>query len=146
VLTTSLVFAIDQAVAGRVEVYDRATLTLQRTHAVAPAAPTYPGHYGGVYGDLVLICDTARLVNVFDAATGDLLARPAVATSPRDIAGVRNGEVVISGSPNNNYLNITSETYVVDLPAPAPDYTGFSLRVAQISATVGAGFPASITI
>lgn len=146
VLAPGLIFAVDSSSTPRVEVYDRATLTLQTVHAVAGLAPVYPGHYGRVFGDFVAIGDVQRVVNLFDAATGDLLGRAPITTSPRDVAGVFDGSLIVTGSPNNNYLNVTGGLYSVGEPSVAQDLTGKTVRVSQLSASVGPGFPSTVTI
>lgn len=146
VLTPNLVFALDAGSQARVEVYDRATLTLQAVHAVGAYAPVYPGHYGRVLGDQVFIGDIERVVNVFNANSGALIGRAGVNLVPRDIAGVYRGALVVSGSPTSNYLNIVSSRYELVSPNTVQDFNGKTLRISQVSALVGPGFSTQVQI
>ncbi len=81
-------------------------------------------------------------VLLLDATTGSIVQYCAVpGISVTYIAGVIDGELVLGGSPTAFYLNMSTRSFTLDAAITSSDYSGFTVRVAQLSATIGSGHP-----
>lgn len=84
-------------------------------------------------------------MKLFEASTGAVVASLGEITSYA-IAGVRGSELLLAWSPSHSYLSQVTRAYTLGAPTTPPDYSGHTLRVQQVSAVVGPGFAAEITI
>jgi hypothetical protein len=77
---------------------------------------------------------------VFDAATGDFIA--SIDVQADTVSGVNGDDVYLTLSGGSA---VTRQYTAVDA-ITAPDFGGLTLEVSQVSATIGPGFPATVTI
>lgn len=96
-------------------------------------------------GDTLFVIDYPN-VAAFDAATGALLDTINVAGGATYVTGDIDADPLLGLSPTFNYLSMVTRRFAFAAPTAGPDYTGFSLEVCQVSASIGAGFPATITL
>jgi hypothetical protein len=84
-------------------------------------------------------------IKLIAASTGAVVASLGDVT-PYAVAGVRGSELLLTWSPSHNFLSQVTRAYTLGAPTTPPDYSGHTLRVQQVSAIVGPGFAAEITI
>jgi hypothetical protein len=137
-LSASRVFII----AGGVRQYDATTSPPTLLSTFTRASPALQLTSGAVVDGLLYVgeqgIDVLPGVHVFDMATGGYLGNTqnVLAAMP---AGGRDAQLLSSGGSNQSYALDVTELATTDLD-------GMTLEVCQISGTVGAGFPATITI
>lgn len=131
------------ATAYKVEVFDPDTFAADGEHAVT-STRLLPGRGLAQFGDVLAIEDYPGVLLV-DATSGVALGHVEVAGGSY-VSGVRGDQLLLGMSPTSSYLDMHTRAYEIEAPTTAPDYGGLTLRVQQISGSVGPGFAAETTI
>lgn len=141
-----LLFVVEIGTVGisnayRVAVFDAATAALVVRHEVGEG--NYYGHDRlAAFDSGVLFSSNNDDVVLFDASTGEISRQ--YDAMPTWLAGVVGSTLFLTNAdPGSSTLN---QTFAYAGSGAPPDYSGMTVKVYQMSASVGRGFPAEITL